>query len=124
MARHGNTQLTFVITASPDQVEEGDRIFRSHVKWMEATHHRDGEKSLLIYDVSKSPELSNPLDPSSAPTGNTCFVLSEVYQSDAGVADHFQQAEESWDDFQAFVSWMDKCNVTVGPAAGIFNSLW
>ena len=124
MARHGNTQLTFVIIAPPDQVEEGDRIFRSHVTWMEATHHRDGEKALLIYDVSKAPELSNPLDPSSTPTGNTCFILSEVYQSDAGVADHFQQAEASWDDFQAFLAWMDNCKVTAVPAAGIFNSLW
>ena len=48
MVRHGKTQLTFVINASPDQVEEGDRIFRSHVTWMQATHHRDGEKALLI----------------------------------------------------------------------------
>ena len=66
---------------------------------MAATHHREGEKALLIYDVSKAPELSNPLDPSSAPTGNSCFILAELYQSDAGVADHFQKAEASWDDF-------------------------
>lgn len=77
MAYHGKTQLTFVIVAPPDQVEEGDRIFRSHAPWMEATHHRTGAKALLSYNVSKAPELSNPMDPSSAPTGNTCFVLTE-----------------------------------------------
>lgn len=124
MARNANTQLIFVITASPDQVEEGERIFRSHVQWMEATHHREGENALLIYDVSKAPELSNPLDPSSDPTGNTCFILAEVYESDAGVADHFQKAEASWEDFPAFLAWMENCNVTAVPAAGIFNSLW
>jgi hypothetical protein len=48
---------------------EGDRIFKSHRAWMEATHYRDGEKALLSYNASKGPELSNPTDPNSAPTG-------------------------------------------------------
>ena len=124
MAHQGKVQLTIVIIAPPDQVQEGDRIFGTHAPWMEATHHRTGEKALLIYDVSKAPELSNPLDPSSPETGNTCFILSEVYESEAGVADHFQQAMSSWDDFPAFVKWMENCKVTAVPAAGIFNSLW
>ena len=95
MAHQGKVQLTIVIVAPPDQVQEGDRIFESHAPWMEATHHRTGDKALLIYDVSKAPELSNPLDPSSPETGNTYFILSEVYESEAGVADHFQQAMSS-----------------------------
>ena len=48
---------------------------------MEKTHHRDGKQALLRYNVVKGPDLSNPLDPSSKPTGNTCFVLSEVYET-------------------------------------------
>ena len=76
MAYKGKTQLLFIITAPPDQVAEGDRLFRSHATWMEATHHRDGEKALLTYDVSKAPELSIPFDSNSAPTGNTCFILN------------------------------------------------
>ena len=63
MAYKGKTQLTYVIAAPPDQVEEGNRIFLSHASWMESTHHRDGEKALLQYAVSKAPELSNPFDP-------------------------------------------------------------
>lgn len=124
MAYHGNVQLTFVITAPPDQVEEGDRIFRSHAPWMERTHHRSGEKALLSYNVSKAPELSNPMDPNSAKTGNTCFVLTEIYETDAGVADHFQQAMASWEDFPALGKWLEKCEVTAVPAAPIINSLW
>jgi hypothetical protein len=124
MARRGKTQLTFIITAPPDQVAEGDRIFRSHGPWMERTHHRSGDKALLSYDVSKAPELSNPMDPESPPTGNTCFILSEVYESPAGVADHFQQAMKSWEDFPALRAWFEKCKVTAVPAAPIFNSLW
>jgi hypothetical protein len=124
MAHKGRIQLTFVIVAPPDQVEEGDQLFQSHAPWMEATHHRQGEKALLSYNVSKAPELSNPMDPNSAPTGNTCFILSEIYESEAGVADHFQQAESSWQDFPAVVKWMERCTVTGVPAAPIINSLW
>ena len=124
MAHYGKIQLTFIITAPPDQVDEGDRIFRSHAPWMKATHHRDGEKALLSYNVSKAPELSNPMDPNSPPTGNTCFVLSEIYETQAGVADHFQQAMKSWKDFPALGKWIEKCKVTAVPAAPIINSLW
>jgi hypothetical protein len=124
MAHKGKIQLMFVIVAPPDLAEEGDRLFRSHAPWMEATHHREGEKALLSYNVAKAPELSNPMDPSSAPTGNTCFILSEIYETDAGVADHFEQAESSWQDFPALVTWLEKCTVTGVPAAPITNSLW
>jgi hypothetical protein len=124
MAHKGKIQLTFVIVAQPDLVEEGDRLFRSHAPWMESTHHREGNKALLSYNVSKAPELSNPMDPTSAPTGNTCFILSEIYETDAGVVDHLQQAESSWQDFPAVVKWMEKCKVTGVPAAPIINSLW
>ena len=124
MSQKGKVQLTFVIVAPPDQVAEGDRLFKTHAPWMEATHHRSGDKALLGYNVSKAPELSNPMDPSSPPTGNTCFVLSEVYETEAGVADHFKQAGETWTDFPALGQWLAKCKLTAVPAANIFNSLW
>ncbi len=124
MAHKGKIQLTIVIVAPPDQVEEGERIFRSHAPWMEETHHREGNKALLSYNLSKAPELSNPMDPNSAPTGNTCFILSEIYETEAGVADHMQQAEASWPDFPAVGEWMEKCKVTGVAAAPIINSLW
>ena len=99
-------------------------FFGATVPGWKLTHHRDGEKALLTYNVSKAPELSNPMDPNSALTGNTCFVLNEIYESDAGVVDHFQQAMENWQDFPALAKWMEKCKVTVVPSAPIFNSLW
>ena len=123
MAYHDKIQLTAIIVAPPDQVKEGDRIFQSHAPWMEATHHRDGAKALLSYNVSKAPELSNPMDLSSAPTGNTCFILTEIYETRAGVADHLQQST-SWKDFSALGQWMGKCKVTVVAAAPIISSLW
>jgi hypothetical protein len=124
MAHKGKIQLMLLIVAPPDQAEEGDRLFRSHAPWMEATHHREGDKALLSYNVSKAPELSNPMDSNSAPTGNTCFILSEIYETEAGVADHMEQAESSWQDFPDVVKWMEKCTVMGAPAAPIINSLW
>jgi len=124
MAHKGKIQLTYVIVAPPDQVAEGDRIFQSHAPWMQSTHHRSGEKALLNYNVSKAPELSNPFDSSSKPTGNTCFILSEVYETEAGVQDHFAQAMSGWKDFPALVAWLGKCKVSGVPAARISNSLW
>lgn len=124
MAYHGKVQLTFVITSPPELEAEGDRLFRSHAPWMEGTHHREGDKALLSYNVSKAPELSNPMDAGSEPTGNVCFVLTEVYETEAGVADHFEQAGSSWADFPAIVEWMGQCRVTGVPAAMIVNSLW
>ncbi len=124
MPHHGKIQLTFVIVTPPHLVEEGDRLFQSHEPWMKGTHHRDGDKALLSYGVSKAPELANPMDASSEPTGNTCFVLTEVYETEAGVADHFQQAESSWADFPAVGEWMGKCSVTGVATGRIINSLW
>ena len=124
MSQKGKVQLTFIIVAQPAEVAEGDRLFKSHAPWMEATHSRSGDKALLSYNVSKVPELSNPMDPGSAPTGNTCFVLAEVYETQAGVTDHFKQAGENWKDFPALGRWLEKCKVTAVPAAPIINSLW
>ena len=124
MSHEGKVHLTYVIVAPSDQVEEGDRIFRSHKAWMESTHHREGAKALLSYEVSKALQLSNPMDTSSPPTGKTCFVLAEVYESEAGVEDHFQQAAASWEDFAALGAWLGKCEIVGTPSAKIINSLW
>ncbi|MCZ6879383.1 MAG: hypothetical protein O7G29_14720 [Acidobacteria bacterium] len=70
MSHQGKVQISIIFTATPDLVEQGDQIFESHAQWMAESHHREGEKALLQYNVSKGAELSNPLDPSSAPTGN------------------------------------------------------
>ena len=124
MSQKGKPQFTVVFTATPDLVEEGDRIFESHASWMAQTHSREGEYALLSYNVVKGPELSNPLDPSSRPTGNTCIVLTEVYESQAGMEAHSRCAAESWKELPAFSEWVSKCKVTALQAAPIIHSLW
>ena len=124
MAHVGKTQLTYVISVPSDLVAEGDRLFASHGPWMESTHGRSGDTALLSYNVSKAPERSNPMDPNSAPTGNTIFVLHEIYESDAGVADHFEKAATTWSEFPDLVKWLEKCQIAGVAASPVINSLW
>jgi quinol monooxygenase YgiN len=124
MSHKGKVQLTVIFTATPELVGEGERIFASHGAWMAESHHREGELALLSYEVSKGPEPTNALDPTSAPTGNTLFVMSEIYESDAGIQDHWKQGAENWPDFQAFMAWAQKCNAKMVHRAEVINSLW
>ena len=124
MAHLGNSQVTIVLTATPDLVEEGDRIFAEHAKWMAESHHREGDLALLSYNVVKGPELSNALDPSSTPTGNTTYVLAEVYQTQAGIDDHWRRGTQEWSEFGAFAEWATKCSATTLHGSPIVQSLW
>jgi len=124
MSHKGKTQITFLFTAAPGQVAEGERLFESHAAWMEKTHHPKGDLALLRYNVAKGPELSQPLDPSSAPTGRTCFALTEVYESPAGVADHWKQGAESWPEFSDFLAWANEVEICVLHGSPVIHSLW
>ncbi len=124
MDYRGKVQLTFIFKADQADIAEGDRLFASHNEWMARTHHRDGDKALLAYNVSKGADPSNPLDPSSTPTGKAVYVLDEIYESPEGIADHWQQAMSNWDDFQDFVAWTQKCEVSAQHSGTVVNSLW
>ncbi|HEY8773276.1 MAG TPA: hypothetical protein VIM05_01785 [Gaiellaceae bacterium] len=102
---------------------EGDRIFASHAEWMKG-HPREGEAALLGYTVSKGPELSNPLDPSSEPTGKTIFVLDEYYESPAGIARHWQDGMDNWSDLPAVMAWSAKGTVTTLHNGTAVQALW
>src|SRR5439155_24442886 len=94
MSEMGKTHIVIMWTVGPDDVAEGDRIFESHGKWMKG-HAREGPTALRSYSISKGPELSNPLDPDSSPTGNTIFVLDEFYESPAGPVERWRLARSS-----------------------------
>ena len=91
---------------------------------MAKTHDRDGSNALVSYDLSKGPELENPLDPSSKSTGNTRYVLSEVYASPAGIDGHWRLAQGSWSDFGAMVEMLASCNPQTLHRGPIAESLW
>ena len=124
MTQMGKTQVSFIITSPTDLVAEGDRIFASHAEWVSRSHHRDGDLALLSYNVVKGPELSNVLDPTSAPTGKISFSLTEVYETQAGLDDHWKTGVEGWTDFTAFVAWASKCDVSALHGSPVAQSLW
>jgi hypothetical protein len=124
VAQKGKTQLLITFVATPDKVAEVDRLAASHGAWMAEGHQREGPKALLSYNFSKGPELKDPLDPASAPTGNTRYVLNEIYESSAGIEDHWQQAQKSWRDFSAMVAIIGTCNPQTLHGGMISQSLW
>jgi hypothetical protein len=124
MANKGKIQLLITFVATPEKVGEVERLIASHAAWMAETHHREGSKALLSYDFSGGPELANALDPGSEPTGNTRYVLNEIYESPDGIADHWQQAQASWSDFGAMVDLIGGCSPQTLHAGEIAASLW
>ena len=124
MANQGKSQLLITFVATPEKVDAVDRLVASHAAWMAETHHRDGSKALLSYNFSKGPELVNPLDPGSEATSNTRYVLDEIYESPDGIADHWQQAQASWDDFGALVETITACSPQSLHNGQVAASLW
>jgi hypothetical protein len=123
MSANGNTNIVVMWTVGPDDVAEGDRIFDSHAAWMTG-HPRGGDTALLSYKITKGPELSNPVDPTSEPTGNTMFVLNEMYESPAGVGEHWRLAAESWQDLPAFLDWTAKGKAATLHRGAVVHTLW
>ena len=124
MSEIGKTHIVIMWTVGPDDVAEGDRLFESHGKWMTG-HSREGDTALLHYSISKGPELENPMDPNSAPTGDTIFVLDEFYESPAGVVEHWRLAAESWQDLGAVMEWSSKAKrVSTLHSGTLVQALW
>ncbi len=119
----GTTNIAVMWSVAEDDVAEGDRIFASHVEWMKG-HPKDGDTALLDYRISKGPELTDPMDPNSAPTGRTIFTLNEIYASPAGVDEHWRQAIASWADLQAFLDWGKKGTVSTLHSGTVVQALW
>lgn len=124
MSHKDKIMIAMQVIAPADAVEEGERLFASHAKFMEETHHRDGELAILSYNIARSPEFENPLAPELVPTGNMIFLMVEVYETEQGVEDHWRLGQQVWKDFPAMAQWMQKCQVTILHGSKIVHSLW
>jgi hypothetical protein len=123
MSEIGKIHIVIMWTVGPEDVAAGDRLFESHGKWMTG-HPREGDTALRSYSISKGPELSNPMDPSSSPTGDTIFVLEESFESLAGVAEHWSQAQKTWQDLGPFMEWSAKGKVYTLHSGTVVQALW
>lgn len=73
-----------------------DAFWKEHEEWMRASHTMglegdDSEKPrLLHYYIAKGPEMKEPLNPGSEPTGNLLYIMSEAYAAGSGCAKHME----------------------------------
>ena len=109
----GKAQLTIVIDSPAELEAEGDRILDMHEAWIRRTHYREGDKALLQYDIAKS----------RSENGNVIFVMTEVYETTAGIDDHIAQAQDD-EHHDLLLKWWERCNVTFVRDGEIIHSLW
>ncbi|WP_062381361.1 hypothetical protein [Demequina pelophila] len=117
MADYTGKAQFFAAFRCPEEHEaEGDRIFASHVAWMERTHPREGDLALLQYMVSKSHDGQ----------GNVQFLLAEVYETAAGVENHSRlaHADEQDSNLPALLAFREKCETIGWGSADVVHSLW
>ncbi len=115
MADYTGKAEFFVALKCPAEHEaEGDRFFARHAEWMERTHPRDGELALLQYTVSKAHDEE----------GNALFLLAEVYETHAGVENHYALAHDDQTDPPDLRAFADKCESIGLTGADVLHSLW
>jgi hypothetical protein len=112
----GCAQWSYLFVCPAELEAEGDRLTAAHTEWMKATHPREGNRALLFRLVTKGPHPSSP--------DAVVFALTEVYQSLAGLDDHFRRVHEEWEEFPAWQALVDKCEGPWWVTGEIEHSLW
>ena len=83
-------QLQFIWIFKPELSDVAKRVAEDHVKWMNETHTKEGEKALIVLNWSIGPEFKE-----GAETGNMALILTEIYENQEGIDDHFKQAQNN-----------------------------
>jgi hypothetical protein len=113
----GRAQFFIAFHCAAEHEAEGDEFFAHHAAWIERTHPKDGDLALLQYNVSKSKSAD----------GTVAFLVAEVYETPAGIANHRKLAHDDEDDSRVkdLGAFADKCLSTIGwTDATIEHSLW
>ena len=88
-------QLQYLWIFKPELNDIAKRIAEDHTKWMKEAHTKEGDKALLMLNWSIGPEFKD-----GNKTGNMSLILTEVYENQAGIDDHFQQAQNNGASFR------------------------
>ena len=114
-------QLQYLWIFKPELIDIANRIAEDHTKWMNETHAKEGDKALLMLNWSIGPEFKD-----GNKTGNMSLILTEVYENQAGIDDHFQQAQNNGANFRDDLSDFEtKCeNLVKINSSDIIQSMW
>ena len=114
-------QLQFIWIFKPELTDVAKRVAEDHVKWMNATHTKEGEKALIVLNWSIGPEFKE-----GAETGNIALILTEIYENQAGIDNHFEQAQNNGATFRDnFSDFESKCeNLVKINSSDIIHSMW
>jgi len=124
MSNLGKVMISMQVIAKPEQAEEGKRLFESHAKFMKETHYQEGEFKMISYDIAHGPEFIDPISSDLIPTGNTIFLMVEIYENEKGVEEHWRLGQTEWKDFGQMMEWLKKCNMTILHGSKVIQSLW
>ena len=83
-------QLQFIWIFKPEFTDVAKRVAEDHVKWINETHTKEGEKALIVLNWSMGPEFKEGSE-----TGNMALILTEIYENQEGIDDHFKQAQNN-----------------------------
>ena len=114
-------QLQYLWIFKPELIEIANRIAEDHTKWMNETHTKEGDKALLMLNWSIGPEFKD-----GNKTGNMSLILTEVYESQAGIDNHFDQAQKNAATFRDDLSdFENNCeNLVKINSSDIIHSMW
>ena len=108
-------------------------MFQNHRIFMEQKSQREGELELITYFVSEAPEYSHEPEEFDKwfdgkypkKTGRTCFVLTEIYETEAGLHHHHIESAVFARD-SAFKEMFEMHNIELRTfqQMDIFQSLW
>ena len=124
MSNLGKIMISMQVIAGPEEAEEGKRLFASHAEFMESTHHQEGEFKMISYNIAAGPEFVDPLAHELIPTGNTIFLMVELYETEKGVAEHWRLGQTEWQEFPQMMEWLKKCDMTILHGSKVIQSLW
>tara|TARA_B100001063_G_C16261902_1_gene310310 strand:+ start:25 stop:405 length:381 start_codon:yes stop_codon:yes gene_type:complete len=121
----GNMGFHVAFKVPNNESKRMEEFLDKHESFMRETHHIEGsvEPIALCYAVMKSPELNNPLDPTSGETGFILYGLTEIYNGPEGVHMHMKLGQEREKMFMELVALTNEYCVSGIIGAPVIKSM-
>ena len=107
-----------------EKAEHVEGIFKKHAKWMNGFYSskNNGESHLISAYFTKSPEFTDPTDPSKGTTGNTIFTINERFTSIESIQRHVENASKN-DYFPDFAKILEDYGKVLSMGGSVYVSI-